>query len=446
MIHYANSKVFHSAAQFEFRIKQIWGIRKNTRRREWAALFEQADPESIQTTPAGREKPPNSFKRARRYLKESQSLLPAQPPRVSPNSPSPALRDAITSDEIINPVQIDNESPDGIDLPFNFQDILANLGARLPSPSRAIVTNQSGLTSTQPSYVTADSFIPGLIQQSLWSPSNSNFLFNFENTVPNVGSTLSSSIQAVLPDQVAAGSSPTLGLIDDAWLGDDIPGLNFDHTSDGNVQLALIGPQETLSNVQNHFSLGLWHQEDHSELQIDLQTPPDTVLPVRSKISFSSHFIAFEEFLRTNRVSFIGLGRAGSGGSSPLFGGFTSRFIAEIVLSNQQSLTRRASDLETALGRLETLIPGESTSLTTKDVAFETRFTRILIFSMLNGFAGLNHIPVENMLNFIGRLSIASGSFLAALKECSTTATRTFVIPSFEHLSRRKITIPWSSS
>lgn len=428
MFHYANSKVFHSAAQFEFRLGRTWGIRKNTKRKEWAELFEQADdPESLRTTPAGREKPPNSFKRARRFLKETQSLLPAQPPRVSPGSASLALRNATTSDEIISPVQIDNESLGGIDLPFNLEDTLANLGARLRSPSRAIITNQSGLTSTQPSNVTADSFITGLIQPSLWSPSNPNFQLNLENTSPNVGATLSSSIPALLSDQVAAGSSSTLDLTDDAWLQDYILGLNLNHTSNGNVQLAPISPREILSNVQNHFSLGHWHQEGHSELQVNLQTRPGTVLPVHSKSSFSSHFIAFEELLRTKGVSFMGLGRAGSGGSSPLFGGFTSRFIAEIVLSKQQSLTRRASDLETALGRLETLIPGESTSLTTKDVAFETKFTRILIFSMLNGFAGLNHIPVENMLNFIGRLSIASRSFLAALKEWSTPATRTFV-------------------
>ncbi|KAI1124194.1 ankyrin repeat-containing domain protein [Nemania abortiva] len=366
-----------SVYQFETQIRHVWGIRKNTKRKEWEALFEQdnsSNPESVQRTPAGCEKPPNSFKRARRYLKATQSSLLAQPSTSSRARARPAsseLRDATTSSEIISPVQIDN-----LVLDLDCPDL------RLP-------------------------FDP-------------NFDFDFENTLADLGARISSPCQTTSSGRLATRRSSTPGPINYRRLGGDITSFNCGHTLNGNAQLAS-------PNCRNHSSPNLWSQEYHSELQVGLQIHSTIEPPICSKISFSSHFTCFEEFLRAKGVSFTRPGPTGSGSWSLISTGFTSRFMAEVVLSYQQSLTRGAPDLEKALSTLGSLIPGESMTLTTKDQAFETKLTRVLLFSILNGFSGLNHIPLESMLSFLGRSSIISRSFLTALKECSTYAAKTFV-------------------
>ncbi|GAW23355.1 hypothetical protein ANO14919_129130 [Xylariales sp. No.14919] len=314
-----------------------------------------------------------------------------------------------------------------MELSFDFENVLVNLGATLPSPGPAIPMDQASLTSTQPWRITGDPLIPDLNWPSLESPFRSNFEFEFENTFANSGARPLSPIREALTNQMAAESSTPLDSIHYRRLGDGIPGSHRDHAFDDNVQLALTGLHETLLNDKSHSSLDLWPQGYQSQFQVGLQTTSVIELPGCSKISFSSQFARFEEFLRTQGVSFIAPGRAGPGRGSPLFRGFTSKFIADVVLSRQHALTRRVSDLETALGRLGTLIPGENTTLTTKDEAFKTNFTRVLLFSMLNGFAGFDHIPMEDMLKFFDGLSITSQSFLAALKKCSTPAARTFV-------------------
>ncbi|TRX90954.1 hypothetical protein FHL15_008159 [Xylaria flabelliformis] len=325
--------------------------------------------------------------------------------------------------ENINLFQINNESSSGVQLLFDFKNTFANLGARLSGPGRATVINQTGLTSMQPSDVASDPLSPEFNLPALWSPLHSNF---HETTFVNLWPRILNPGGAALPDQFVAGSSATLGPVDYSLLRGGVPSLNYSHTFDASVQLALVSPQETVPNDQNRFSLNFRPQGDDSELQAGLPTPSGIKIPICSTISFSSHFTGFEEFLYVKDVSFTRPSLTRLRSWPPIYGGLTSRFIAEVVLSKQQYLTRRASGLEETFDRLETLIPRESTTLTTKDQALEMKFTRILLFSMLNGFAGLNDIPVDNMLKFLGRLSIFNRSFLTALKECSTPAAKTF--------------------
>ncbi|KAK5630667.1 hypothetical protein RRF57_006382 [Xylaria bambusicola] len=412
--------------QFEKQIRDVWDIRKNTKRKEWEDFFEQGDNlNSIQTTPAGQEKPPKSFKRARRYLKATQSSQPTQPPVLSAaplDSASLEIRDAGINYEInINPVHIDNESSYGIDLPFNLESALGTLGGRLSSPNQAPATSQASLTSLLPLLIADDPLVSDLITPAPGSPFNFDFNFDFENTLSTLGDRILSPEQAVSPNQVAARSSSTPGFTHYyGWPGSS---PNRSHLLNDNIELALTCPQGVLRNDQSHSSLvqGYCFQSQIGSENSGIE------LPVQGKITFSSHFINFEEFLRAKGVSFTRTGLAGAESWPSSSGGLTSKFIADVVLSKQQSSTRSASDLEMALSRLGTLIPGESTALITKDQGFETKFIRILLFSMLNGFAGLNHIPVENMLNFLGRLSSISRSFFMVLKESSTPAARTFV-------------------
>ncbi|KAI1364015.1 ankyrin repeat-containing domain protein [Xylaria arbuscula] len=357
----------------------VWGFRKNTKRAEWEACLEQAsNPEHSQRTPAGREKPPSSFKRARRYLKATQDISIIAPGEPSNQHPSP-VQDAAPSHESIDPVQITNGNPNSINLPFDFENTYADLGAKLRSASQTTTANQTNLSSTCLESIHSDPLALDLAEPALESHFDCNFLFDSEGSLVNLETEIWTSGRTTFADQVTAERSSISGPIDYRGRG------------------SFLSLDWTLPNL------------------------------VSNEVSFSSHFSRFEEFLIQKGISFTQPGPSRSGSLSLLSGGFSSRLIAEVVLSKQQALNIRAIDLEKALNRLETLIPEESTTLITKDQAFESKFTRILLFSMLNGFAGLNHIPVGEMLRFLGRIRTISRSFLIALKNDSTPASRTFV-------------------
>lgn len=89
-----------------------------------------------------------------------------------------------------------------------------------------------------------------------------------------------------------------------------------------------------------------------------------------------------------------------------IFKGFASRVVAGILSSKDQSMVRQASDVKNSLRMLSAQIPGESSALITEDQAFETKFARAMLFSILNGFAGLDDIPMENILRFLNRILV----------------------------------------
>lgn len=111
---------------------------------------------------------------------------------------------------------------------------------------------------------------------------------------------------------------------------------------------------------------------------------------------------------------------------STMLGGFAAKFVAGILLSNNHStdITRSTTQLQHFLRKLGSQVPGESSNLITNEQAFETKFARTLLFSMLNGFAGLDDIPMENILRFLNRFFINS-LLLDILKQCPQYALRT---------------------
>lgn len=89
-----------------------------------------------------------------------------------------------------------------------------------------------------------------------------------------------------------------------------------------------------------------------------------------------------------------------------MFSGFAPRVVAGFLSLKSQSMVRQASGLERSLRMLGAQIPGENWALITDDQAFETMFARVLLFSVLNGFAGLGDIPMENILRFLNRILV----------------------------------------
>lgn len=114
------------------------------------------------------------------------------------------------------------------------------------------------------------------------------------------------------------------------------------------------------------------------------------------------------------------------GSGSTMLGGFAAKFVAGILSSNNHStdIRRPTQRLQHFLRRLGSQVPGESSDIITNDQAFETKFVRTLLFSMLNGFAGLDDIPMENILRFLNRFYI-NNLLIDILKQCPQYALRT---------------------
>lgn len=107
-----------------------------------------------------------------------------------------------------------------------------------------------------------------------------------------------------------------------------------------------------------------------------------------------------------------------------IFGGFAPRFVAGILSSKDQSMVRQTPNLQHFLRKLGSQVPGESSALITGDQAFETKFARLLLFSVLNGFAGLDDVPMENLLRFLNRF-VVNKLLLDILEQCPRHVSRT---------------------
>lgn len=105
-------------------------------------------------------------------------------------------------------------------------------------------------------------------------------------------------------------------------------------------------------------------------------------------------------------------------------GGFAIRLFANSPHSGSRAIVQHLPDGQTPLQKLGKLLPGESTAIMSEQQMTETRFVRILLFSMMNGFAGLNHIPIEDILKSMGHFN-TSKLLLQILEEGPPFTSRT---------------------
>ena len=133
----------------------------------------------------------------------------------------------------------------------------------------------------------------------------------------------------------------------------------------------------------------------------------------------------FEEYLRsrdvisTNSESSIQQ-RLGASLSS----NFALGFLENSFSSRSRSTVQLPPDCENPLQKLGKLLPGESTAIISEQQMTETRLFRILLFSMMNGFVGLDHIPMEDILKAMGHFS-TNKLLLQILEEGPPFTTRT---------------------
>lgn len=90
-----------------------------------------------------------------------------------------------------------------------------------------------------------------------------------------------------------------------------------------------------------------------------------------------------------------------------ILGGFAFKVVAGILSSKDQTMAGQIPSTWHLMHQFGSQVPGESSALITGDQAFETNFVRALTFSVLNGFAGLDHVPMEDILRFLNRFAVS---------------------------------------
>lgn len=118
-------------------------------------------------------------------------------------------------------------------------------------------------------------------------------------------------------------------------------------------------------------------------------------------------FAKFEEYLSSQNIIFT---NSESSTQKPLGASLSVSFALKCLedgfSSGSQGMTRHPSQIQNYLQRLAKLLPGESTSIITEQQMTETRVIRILLYSMTNGFGGLQSVSIEDILKAMGHFGV----------------------------------------
>jgi ankyrin repeat protein len=157
----------------------------------------------------------------------------------------------------------------------------------------------------------------------------------------------------------------------------------------------------------------------------DEPQPGSTSVRLATGESFSQilPYIEFEQHFQLvgARLTNPGLAIQGS-----LFNSASLGFFMEAKSLSKDSFSRTLS-LDLLFQNLDAFPPTHGAAVITHSQASETRFIRALLFSLLNGFMGLEDIPTDEILGLFGRLRIFSSSFLKLLRDGPRHASRTFL-------------------
>ncbi|KAH8678396.1 ankyrin repeat-containing domain protein [Xylariales sp. PMI_506] len=119
--------------------------------------------------------------------------------------------------------------------------------------------------------------------------------------------------------------------------------------------------------------------------------------------------------------------RAANSGSSslgPKSGASSGDVLGALFSSKDLSTLPYVVNIREELGANPNFLPEQDAALINNEQSFETNFMRLLVFSMLNGFAGLHDIPMDSILKFLGRKTVRS-VFLRILEESPRHTSRT---------------------
>lgn len=353
---------FISSWQYEMQLKR-WNIRKNATRKEWEQHFAaHRDAQSIPTSlgvpdctvpPVILGKSTASKKRAKRWA--SKNLVEPSAPQTSFSRtprhearliPRPSSNEALAA--------LGNTQSDVRDSFLNLADIFDGRGniAMYDGPSISNVSN--------PNYLPWE-FPKGFLDTT---GGPARFLDPLQDFFDTMGGSAQSMDSCLIP----------LGALSSSAAPDS-----------ENLPLCQNLPDGTLSRLAD--------------------------LPAENPVMFSSILkdANFKQELPSAQLEHTLQYRGiipGTEKGSTAFGGFASKAVADILSLKEQSMTRQVPFMRHFLRQLGSQVPGEDFALITGDQAFEANFVRALIYSVLNGLAGLEHLPMANILTFLHRFVV----------------------------------------
>ncbi|TPX07420.1 uncharacterized protein E0L32_002110 [Thyridium curvatum] len=149
------------------------------------------------------------------------------------------------------------------------------------------------------------------------------------------------------------------------------------------------------------------------------------------QVNWGSHFLEFEKFLLSKGVNFGPSANAiltratestRSGATVDLFTNFVTSRLERGTLQ-----ASKLSDTQQSFLRVISLLPGQGTAPGLVHQYSRTQLIRALLFSFLNGFAGLGELRGENIIELLGQLGALTPSLLKVLKEGPPHTTKIFL-------------------
>jgi ankyrin repeat protein len=401
-------KVFsNSKSQYEFKLR-LWGVRKNLKREQLEALLNQ--PDSITATdltafPGYVKEQPN-IQRALKRLKRKSGVA------VAPSHP---LRGMATS----------------LSDPFVQQISQATLAQELPAEQTHSVVwspGRNGVSSPNSALLrlgeATTQFNPADFAGPYTSGFNDHMLF---------GSPFD--LNCILGSQTYGDFS-----VDG---GRDMPMFdsNLTFRSDWQIRATanadpleanLMRRASPISSSQLHPGDGYFfeHQSEQAQLENHV-SPPDhldhlstsaqlrtqngalegeildcVISPCYAELLKGLPFAEFEEYLSSQNVIFTNESATHKPLGSSLSGGLALKLLGDFSYSRCQGMVQWPSQSQNFFQRLAKLLPGESTTLISEQQMTETRLIRMLLFSMTNGFGGLQSVSIGDILKSMGHMGV----------------------------------------
>jgi ankyrin repeat protein len=172
------------------------------------------------------------------------------------------------------------------------------------------------------------------------------------------------------------------------------PPSNLDHLF---TSTQLPSQIETFQDV----NLDVWHP---APLKSQVRLPAGSTKQWLKSLPFAN----FEAFLRSQDIIFTNETSTEQRLETSLSGSFALRSSRNSLFSESRAIEQRFSDDQNLFRTLGRLLPGESTAVISQQQMTETRLVKLLLFSMMNGFVGLQEIPIENILKAMDHFSTSN--------------------------------------
>lgn len=410
----------NSKSQYEAKLR-FWGYKKNLSCKEWETHFARAnglEATSDLVTTAGCVKKGKKVDRGKRYLQEikrAQVKEPCQPtastsvenPQRAPMPISERVQHNLAELQSSSCLTLDNSLMESTSFSAWLCD---NVSLSLPGLLNPIPSYSPQAPSSGPSWMGANTSPPTWNTAQQFALSTSEAIFN------NI---------------ISSGSQDTaMQPQPDDWGVENIFSGDFGLPDANDLEIGafspFLAPENHLGSDQTPSAINDFVLHSSSAMQSRGPLVGRAFSPgFRREWLRTLPFVEFEAFLSAKGMALT----SKPGGDS---GSFFSRSLVLVAVLNKLydldgTMTQNIPWVQTSFRILASLVPGTAGAIISKQQMTESSIMRMLLYSMMNGFAGLNDIPIERFLPCLRRLKFFDTSFLEILRKAPSYTWRTFV-------------------